>query len=181
MEHKKKSYLKNKIKIFPSVQPELHEAMAKKVLAPRVKNPLHTINKLHVVSLPKLSRLSSSLYNESKSFNNVLQSPSIFSAGHSLIDPKIKDKRYMMGELEKIVNQCNDNSFKNSVITEQLNRTENEISEIVQRIAKMNEYQHIPKKRFQGAAGKKEAPMNRNSIRELIRNMKRMYIKICAI
>lgn len=181
MEHKKKSYLKNQIKIFPSVQPELHEAITKKAIAPRVKNPLHSINKLHVVSLPKLSRLSSSLYNESKSFNNFLQSPSIFSTKNSLIDPKIKDKRYMMGELEKIVNQCNDNSFKNSVIIKQLNRTENETSEIVQRIAKMNEYQHIPKKRFQCAAGKNEAPMNRNSIRELIRNMKRMYIKICAI
>ncbi|OMJ77859.1 hypothetical protein SteCoe_22459 [Stentor coeruleus] len=181
MDKKRKLFLKNDIKILPTAQPELQEDLASNFLNPKPKNSLRSLNRHHVVSLPKLTKLNSKLYKESKSFNNLLQNQSVISINHSLIEPKIKDKNYMMGEIEKIISQCNDDSFKNDIINEQLLKTENEMTEIVDKISRINEYNSKPKSRFRYIVRKKEPPLNRNSIRELIKNMKRMYIKIRAI
>ena len=136
----------NNIKILPVKPPDYKEIFTTKFLEPNIKQSIRKMRREQAVSLPKLSKLPTKIIPESGSFSNFLGRPSVLNRSETLINPKAKDKLFLVTEIEKIISQCNDDSFKNSMITEQLNKTECEMQEIVDKIEKINDYNYKPRK-----------------------------------
>jgi seryl-tRNA synthetase len=168
----------NHIKILPTRGKDCYDNPKNMKRSLSVKNiEKKTVEK--VIELPKISRLETKLYNESKSFQNILSKQSVLNTSVTLLNPKVRDRSFMIAELDKIIYQCNDDSFKNTLIADRLNRTESEMTEVVKKIESINEPSFKAPKRLKLVG--RQPPMGRSTIKLLICNMRRNYIRTMAI
>ena len=135
--------------------------------------------KSQIIPLPKLSKIR--VYFQNKSSKNLLQKPSLLNTSNSLLYPTVKDTNYMAHELDKIITQCNDDSFNNTMITDSIVKTEVEIKEIIGSIKKINEFDHQPRPKFRRVITEPEPTMNKSGIKAIVREMRRICIRIRAI
>ena len=181
MERKRaKSSVKNVIKIFPSKPPDLLTLFQKNYLEPKIRQTLKILKRDRVLSLPKLSKMNNMLHNNNQSFTNLYRRRSLLNTSQTLLYPKQRDRRFMAEELDKIIAQCNEDSLNNSEINSQINKTENELKDVFGALNKIDELGHRPKKKFK-AVNKKLGMIHKNSIKGIIKNMKRMFIRTRAL
>ena len=138
------------------------------------------MKKNNVVSLPKLSKIKTKLYSNDISSSQLINESSILWGNQTMLNPKVKDKKYMLGEIDKIIKECNSEPFNNEPINGDIKNTEEELKYVGLAVSKMNELAHKPKKIFRKVA-KQEIAYNRNSIKIMIRDMKKSFIRARAI
>ena len=70
----------------------------------------------------------------------------------------------------------NTNHFNNELISQEINKTEGEMKVMISSISRMDEIEHKPKKKRKKIV-KQDIMLNKNSIKLMIVNMKKTFIR----
>ena len=169
--------LQNKIKFFPppnKLDLSLNTSQAKATHSVQPKNLSSSID------FPSFTRLNSTVFGQNKTYSNILYKGSVLDKTETLLRPRLRGKNFMLNELDRIVLQCEDGFLKNKGIKDSIKKTEHVIEQFSEQVKKINAGCRS-RKAFRVVNRGKEPVLNRASIKLMIQDMKRGYIRTLAI
>lgn len=169
--------LQNKIKFFPppnNQDSSLNTSQAKGI--PSVKPKLHSSS----IHFPSFSRLNSTVFGNNKTYSNILYKGSVLDKPETLLHTRLRGKNLMLNELDRIMLQCEDGFLKNKGIKDSIKQTEHVIEQFSEQVKKINAGCRS-RKAFRIVNRGKEPVLNRASIKLMIQDMKRGYIRTLAM
>lgn len=165
--------IKNRIKIFPCINKIKEETGNGKQGNKFVKN------QGNVLKFNNFSVIDFAAFNP-PGLDMRLKARSIFDDCSTLLNPKPRGKTYLLSELNKIIDHCEDRFLKTQQIKASLDKTEQEMITLKHEVIKIrsrNENRQAFRMIYKG----KEPTYSRANMKDLIQNMKILYKRTIAM
>lgn len=178
MNRNKSMLVQNKIKFFPP--PNIQDNLSINNTVNKAFQPARHKNFQSLNEFPSFTRLNSTAFGEYKTYSNILFKNSVLDKTETLLYPRFRGKSYMLNELNKIILQCEDGFLNNKGIKDSIKKTEQVIEQFTEKVKKIHAG-FRSKKAFRMVNRGKEPVLNRASIKIMIQDMKRGYIRTMAM
>jgi hypothetical protein len=170
---------RNCIKIFPGIEKNLSESQNS---MKKDQNNREKLKKLeeNVIVFPKFSSFTTDSFKNRKENQGLMQVRSIFDDCSTLLNPRLKGKKHLLCELNKIIEKCDDGFLRSNSIKLGISKTQDEIITLRQQMGALHT-RHENRKAFRMIYKGKEPTFSRANMKQLIQDMKIVYKRTMAM